>query len=308
MRTSVGFFMGFPMNYSKPPLTTFQQAELILSRGLEAERSDLVDVLEAISYYRLSGYLYPFRQENDLYVSGATLDKVLKIYSFDQKLLLCCLDAIEKVEVAIRTAIVYRFVHCYGPFGYLDYINLNNLSKEGHIEWLFRIKTETSRSKERFVQHFFRKYGENHEYLPLWMASEIMSFGSILTLYKGMNDDLKKEVAVNYSVPDKVFKSWLISINSVRNICAHHGRLWNRELGYKPLLPSLRKSPEWHTPVSIPNNRVFVILSILKYLVSLIKPESTWSDQLVSFLGENSDIDRSSMGFPEEWTELFLWK
>ena len=295
------------MNYTKPPLTFEQQADLILSRGFIADRDSLISFLHTISYYRFSGYIYPYRNPDDSFKDGTTFDLVWRHYCFDRKLRVIVFDAIEKVEVAVRASVIYHFAHTNGPFGHVDYNTIRNLSRDGHQEWLDNLTLETNRSKERFVKHFKQKYGDSHQYLPIWMASEVMTFRSLLTLFKGMNDSLKKTIAREYRIPDRVFKSWLTSLNAIRNICAHHGRLWNRELGYKPLLPSKRKHPEWHTPDTLPNNRVFIILTMLKYMISIISPECIWSDQVRELLDEYPDISRKSMGFPDKWETSPLW-
>jgi abortive infection bacteriophage resistance protein len=94
----------------------------------------------------------------------------------------------------------------------------------------------------------------------------------------------------------------------VRNICAHHGRLWNRVLGNKPKLPLENKYPGWHIPVKIPNDKVFVVLSILNYLLGIIAPQSRWKSRLLSLLDEYPKVCRSDMGFLDNWQESLLWK
>ncbi|MFC1541319.1 Abi family protein [Candidatus Latescibacterota bacterium] len=296
------------MIFSKPPLSFSEQADLILSRGLIADRDSLISCLSSVNYYRLSGYLYPYRNSDDTFRAGTTLDMVLRHYSFDQKLRILVLDAIEIVEVGVRTSVVYHFAHANGPFGHVDYVNMRDLSRDGHQKWLEILDEETNRSTEAFVDHFKNKYGANHQYLPIWMASEIMTFGALLTMFKGMNNSLRQKVARDFSMNDVVLKSWLIALNGARNICAHHGRLWNRELGYKPKIPRGNKYPDWHTPVTISQNRVFVILTILKYLISIISPECVWSDHVRALLDEYPDISRVSMGFPHGWETSPLWE
>ncbi len=44
------------MQYSKPPLTFPEQADLLLSRGLTGDKDVIISRLRAVSYYRLSGY------------------------------------------------------------------------------------------------------------------------------------------------------------------------------------------------------------------------------------------------------------
>jgi abortive infection bacteriophage resistance protein len=296
------------MNYTKQPLTFEQQADLLISRGLQADRDFLISHLKSVYYYRLNSYLYPFRMRDKKFKPGTTFEIVWRRYTFDRRLRVLLMDAIERVEIAVRTQVGYHFSHAKGPFGYTDGVNLLKLSQEEHEELLARLIEETDRSKEILVELFKKKHGDVHTHLPLWIALEIMSFGILLTFFRGVEPGIKQKIAIEFGIPDKVLWSWLRSLNAIRNICAHHSRLWNRELGYKPLLPNERKYPEWYVPVEIKNNRVFGILTILKYLLDKIAPQSKWSSRLISLLNEYGEIPLKSMGFPTSWTANPIWK
>ncbi|HOE67707.1 MAG TPA: Abi family protein [Candidatus Hydrogenedentes bacterium] len=296
------------MKYIKLALTYTEQADLLLGRGLSADREALIARLRSVNYYRLSGYLYPFRNPDDTFRAGTTLDAVWQHYTFDRRLRLIVLDGIERVEVAIRTQLVYEHVHRHGPFGYVVPANLPKLNGQRFDEFMARVYSETQRSHEIFVKHFQEKYGDQHGYLPLWMAVEIVPLGLVFTLFTGVEPAIKRSIARQYDIPDKVLFSWLGVLNGVRNICAHHGRLWNRELGFKPLLPNRHKHPTWHTPVTIPNNRVFAILTILKYMLGFVAPQSQWPQRLQHLLDEYPDIPRKNMGFPVNWEECPIWQ
>ncbi len=296
------------MQYSKPPLTFPEQADLLLSRGLTGDKDVIISRLRAVSYYRLSGYWYPFRNPDSTIQAGTDIDKIWQRYVFDRRLRMLVMDAIERVEVAVRTDVVYNFSHQYGSFAYQDNANLPHLSRSQHERFLGQIAKETRRSKEVFVNHFKNRYGDQHPWLPLWMATEIMTFGGLLTLFRGLDAAMKKKITKQYGVADTVFNSWLLALNGIRNVCAHHGRLWNRELGYKPMIPRGRKHPQWHEPVEVKNNRVFCILSILQYLVKQIAPQSNWQGRLNELLAESPQIPLIPMGFPENWRDCPVWE
>ena len=65
------------MIYAKKALTLEQQADLLLARGLVADRDELIQRLKVVNYYRLSGYLHPFRQPDNSYLPGTTLETSL---------------------------------------------------------------------------------------------------------------------------------------------------------------------------------------------------------------------------------------
>jgi abortive infection bacteriophage resistance protein len=217
------------------------------------------------------------------------------------------MDAIERIEVAVRARIVTDHTAGYGPFGYVDSNTLPNIEVERHCRLLKQLRSEVRRSKENFVRHFCKIYGSNHHDLPLWMASELMTFGATFTLFRGVNDDIKKDIARDYGIPDRVLESWLRALNAVRNICAHHGRLWNRELGYKPMIPRASKQPQWHNPIRIENNRVFAIVMILKHMMNRIAPQSHWPQRFEQLLEHYPDIPRHPMGFKDRWQQCPIW-
>jgi len=296
------------MRYDKPPLTFEQQADKLIKRGLVVDRAFLIDRLRNVNYYRLSGYLYPYRQLDDTFRPGTTFECVWCHYTFDRRLRLIVMDAIERVEVSVRTQLIYALAHDSGAFGYTKPEALPNLSLGEYTRWIEEINKEASRSREVFVEHFKNKYGDTHAFLPLWIIGEIMSFGCMLTMYTGISDNIKKGIAAYYGIPAMVLTSWLHTTNVIRNICAHHGRLWNRELGVRPFIPRKNKYPEWHEPVLIPQNRIFGFLTILRYLLRIMAPQTKWQSRLFELLDEYPEISRLSMGFPDNWKDSPLWK
>lgn len=296
------------MIYDKSPLSFEAQADLLIQRRLVADKSLLIDRLKNVNYYRLSGYLYPYRQSDNNFKPETTLEKVWRHYTFDRRLRLIVMDAVERVEVSVKTQLIYALARKTQAFGYTDPAYFPRLSGKEHEHLIETITEEMKRSKEAFVAHFQKKYGDCHAHLPLWMAGEIMSFGCMLTIYKGAPDDVKDDIAAYYNIPEKVMTSWLQTINVIRNICAHHSRLWNRELGVKPLIPRKQKYPQWHVPVEISQHRIFGIMTILRYLLKIIAPQSKWESRLLALFDEYPEISRWSMGFPDDWKDSPLWK
>jgi abortive infection bacteriophage resistance protein len=308
MRTLVGFFLGSggarQMNYLKPALTFEQQADRLIRRGLEADKDRLINCLKSVNYYRFSGYLVPFKQPDDNYAPGTRLTDVWNLYRFDRRFRLLVLDGIERFEIGVRTRLVYELVHRYGPFCYTNRDYLPQLNDHEFNDFLRIVNEQTIRSREIFVSHFKTKYSE--PYLPLWMAAEVMSFGAFFTLYNGADHNVQSQVGKGFGVSDIVLKSWIGSINVVRNFCAHHSRLWNRQLGYKPKIPA--KDIQWQSPVVISNERIFGILTILKYTMATVAPQSNWKSRLRNFLAENLNVPIRSMGFPSNWEDCPIWK
>lgn len=295
------------MEYNKKPFTFEEQAQRLLDRGLQTDKKSLVQCLKSVNYYRLSAYLYPYRKEDDNFKQNTTLDKVWKNYCFDRQLRLLAMDACERIEISVKTDVVYFLAHDKGAFAYLEEKNLSYLNKNEYESFIKRIKDETERAKrEDFVKNFFAIYGDKHEYLPLWMLAEILSFGTTFTMFKGLRTEIKEQIATKYGVAPKVFSSWLHTISVVRNICAHHGRLYNRTLGVKPIIP--RKGLLWKEREKIDNSKVFSLLTIFHYLIKTIAPQSKWKNKLLSLLQMEKDIPLSVIGFYSGWDKSDLWK
>jgi abortive infection bacteriophage resistance protein len=304
------------MEFRKEALSFEAQADRLIRRGLQADRETLIHRLTSVSYYRLSGYLYPFREKSsDNFIADTHLDLIWQRYCFDRRLRVLLLDVIERIEVAVRTQLVYQFSHAYGPFGYCDENNLPKLSIGDYINWRDNLHAETARSKEAFKKHFFQKYGA-HRNLPVWMVSELMSMGSLLTFYKGVDDTIARKVAGHFGggMADELLLSWLRSLYALRNICAHHGRLLNRVLGYAPALPQKNKFPEWHLEDEegkrlLNNERVGILLMICQYFIRQISPTSQWASRIESLFDEYPEVSAARLvGLPENWKQQALWQ
>ncbi len=108
------------MKYTKRPLTFDEQVQQLVDRGLEGDPATIRNRLQSVNYYRLTGYLYPYRiQGSDNFVPGTQFETVWEQYAFDRRLRLLVMDAIERIEIAVRAQLAYHHAHTYhDPFAY----------------------------------------------------------------------------------------------------------------------------------------------------------------------------------------------
>jgi len=296
--------------YTKKALTVEAQVELLQERGMQGDPERMKRKLAVVNYYRLSGYWFPFKTgKGEELKEGTTFDTIWNRYCFDRKLRLQVLDAIERVEVAIRARLAYYHAHEHGAFGYAsaaaslpDFLNQDERQRFADA-----VGADSSRSKERFVEHYNLHYSEQAGVLPIWIFAEVTSFGTLCRLYRACAKRIRQQVATTFLVNEGVLESWIVSLNCTRNICAHHGRLWNRILPIKPVMPRQKKRPEWHSPVVVNNQRIFGTLTILGYMLSQVAPKSQWKARVVALIDEHTDIPTVWMGFPHGWRESPLW-
>jgi abortive infection bacteriophage resistance protein len=274
---------------------------------MTADKQTLISRLQSVNYYRLSAYWHPFKQPDSNFIPGTSLDTVWSRYTFDRQLRLLVMDAIERVEIAIRTRLAYELVHKQGAFAHISSASFHSIPPAEHRRLLDDLHENAQRSREAFVEHFKTTYDEFPD-LPLWVAVETMMFGQMLTMFRHSGKPVQQAIAADYKITGTVLQSWLFTLNYIRNLCAHHSRLWNRELAIKPIIPDPRNAPDWHAPGAINNSRIFVVLTLLHYLMRHIAPQSHWRNRLYSLFDRYPGIPMDSMGFPSDWKEHPLWK
>ena len=214
------------MKYTKPALSFEQQADQLLQRGFQSDRVRLIETLSRVNYYRLSAYWHPFKRPDETFAPDTTLDKVWRRYTFDRQLRLLVMDAIERVEVAVlRTLMVEHHARKYGPFGYRDAKTFRpEFVGFEHQRMMDEIDQATSRSREPFVDKFRAKYFSEPG-LPLWMAAEVASFGTLFTFYRHLHFAEQKQLSGELGLPANVLQSWLFCLNYIRNLCAWCGQI-----------------------------------------------------------------------------------
>lgn len=307
--------LGYAMRYTKPALTFSDQAQLLIDRGLVVEdKNELVECLRRVNYYRLSAYWYPFKvidpvTQHERFLPNTSFQMIWRRYIFDRELRLLVMDAIEHIEVAIlRTRMVEQFTLLHGPFGYCDLANFNaRYGSDWHTRLLIEIDDAVYRSREEFVTRFRSKY-TRETHLPMWMVTEVMSFGQLYTIFRNLHRNEQQLLAKQFGIYPPVLDSWLHTLNFIRNVCAHHSRLWNREISIRPRIPDEQHRPEWHRPVRFTNDGLFTTLTLIHYLLFYIDPHNDWKDRLRSLLDYYSDVPKRAMGFPENWLASPLWK
>lgn len=295
------------MDFHKPATTVDEQIELLKKRGMDVpDRERAAHYLSHINYYRLTGYWLPFEADHSThqFETGTCFDEVLNLYIFDREFRLLLLDAIERVEVSFRTQWAYLMAHHHGPHSYLDARHSANLRL--HAAHLAKLESELARSEEPFIQHYRTKY-RRPETPPVWAVSEIMSFGMLSRWITQMVPSDRSILARTYRLDQGMLKNFIRHLTYVRNLCAHHSRVWNRRLTVTMPLPR-------NKPAGLKNNmnptqprKIYNTLVMLQYLIDIISPGSRWKHRLFTLL-EDHQIDTLKMGFPDRWKHLAIWE
>ena len=293
--------------FDKPPLTYEDQVQLLKSRGLLIEDEEkALHILQVISYYRLSGYWFPLLEDkaNHKFKSNAQFETAFNLYKFDREFRLLILGELEKIEVAVRGQMIQQLSLKISPFWFEDKAQFKNTHT--HNKTIEKIRDELRRSDEEFILKFKEKY--QNEFPPSWMTLEVTSFGSLSVLFSALNAGRAKRNIANYfGLNERTFQSWLHSIVYLRNVCAHHSRLWNREIRVKPQIPDNPKN-QWLKNREIENDKVYFLLCMILYLIQTINPKNSITSRFKSLLAKYPNIDVKAMGFPDNWEEESLWR
>lgn len=293
--------------FNKPPLTYSQQLQLLKDRGLTIDNEErTLHLLESISYYRLSGYWYPLLQDkkNHIFKANTNFDTAFRLYCFDREFRKLVLAELEKIEVAVRAKMIYILSHKYGAFWFSKPSLFKNPVK--HADSITKIGQEYDRSDEEFIKAFASRYSDPLP--PSWISIEITSFGTLSTLYSNLLPGTEKRaIAHHFGVSDSVFQTWLHSIVYLRNICAHHSRLWNKSMSIRPQFPK-NTMKQWIDMTNVQNNKTYFMLSMIQYLLQTVNPKSTFSSRLKLLLSKYDNVDVRAMNFPVNWESEPLWK
>ena len=306
-------------SYTKTALNITEQLALWQARGLSVSDTDYAEhYLTMIGYYRLSAYSLPFQRSNSSTESDhqfkpeTQFEDILNLYVFDRELRLLLLDAIERIEVSLRSHMGNYMAIKYGPHWYMDESHFTRTY--AHKALLADIEQHCKRKKELFVKHYVDKY-DSPKLPPSWIVMELLTFGQLSTVYDHMaNAADQKAIARLFGTQAELLRSWLQTLSYIRNVCAHHSRLWNRELGNSPKVP--KKTPEnWvRVPIEVadanvrPNVRLYLVLVIIEFMLKNINPESTWHQRLLSLMQDHEKVSKPHMGMPDDWFNDAFWQ
>lgn len=293
--------------FSKPALAVDEQVAVLVERGLQVPDQERAKTyLGFIGYYRLSGYCRYFADYTDpalkKFRQGVAFEQILALYIFDRKLRSLISNALERIEVAVKATMSNAACLSVGPAWLCDEKNFDYGSHAEIMEIIQdAISPNGETQKHIFLKHFFSKYSDPHP--PAWMLMETLSFGAFSKIYKRAKGTLRIPVADVFGVQHNILESWLHSLVFVRNVCAHHGRLWNRTFTIRPKIPK-RYQGEWP---EASQDKLYMVCCILHHMLGIIADDSGWASRLRELIDSRPDVPLKAMGFPDDWSKRPFW-
>lgn len=281
--------------YHNPALTIVEQIQLLEKRGLVInDHLGTAHYLKTIGFYHLSHYFHPFLSAAQQFKEGICFSDVLDLYIFDRELRLLVSDALERIEVALKASVSNVMSLNAHPHWYMDKTLF--LKQNHHELCIHEIQKQLAQSKEDFLLDYYERYDAPH-LPPSWLVMECITFGVVSKIYANIKDrKVRKEIADHFGVFSEILKSWMKNLTYIRNICAHHGRLWNRHCIIAPAGIDLTNRTHFQ------NKQPFYLAAfVIDTLNTKIAPHSKWKNRLHSLFEEHPHIDFMRMGFFEDW-------
>lgn len=302
---------------------------LLQSRGMNipdtarAERK-----ISQVGYYRLSGFWYPSRKIevnqsgiaimqngkpkrlND-FIQNTDFDSIFKLYLFDKRLRLLLLDAIERIETNLKSiiahelgrndALAYQNPTHINPDKLKDYYKPNSI-KNSWIEWSTRQRNELSRSKEDCITWHMK----NGREIPIWVAVEAWSFGTLSKYYELLKGQHQNSIAARLGVSNaSLLTRWLQEINILRNRCAHHTRVWNQSQNNPIGIPTgTANDATYFSQFNLTQDqkkRIYSLIILIWFLVKRIGSNSNWNISVIQEINTLPNLPfcpLSAMGIP----------
>ena len=283
--------------FDKKPLDYPEQIELLKKRGLIiGNEQETINFLKYTNYYRLSSYMRHYQiNSNHEFKAGTTFNDIKNLYCFDRELKYLTFKYIKRLEIAVRAVFSHYMTTNYGSHWFYDDKYFYNLSeKQAFLEIIRNEIKYNNKYKDTFIKYYYLKYDEP-DLPPFWMAIEVFSIGNLSKSLSKIKDNDFKQIAKNFNLPFSLLKSWLHSLTTVRNITAHHSRLWNRKFAIAP-----KKNFNFNYHLEYNQNSFYAHAVIIEFLLRQVMQNKEWESALKE-LFVNYNINPTLLGFPLNW-------
>lgn len=278
-----------------------------------------MDILSRISYSRLKYYWRDLTDEGSggIFHKATSFQIVKDRYSFDHNFRTILFDAIETIEVAFRAKIINRMSQtARNGLWYLDSSLFED--KQRHSDFVLELKREFNRSTEPFAKNYITEHTDwNHKSFEgdnpdAWLIIEVATFGTLSKMYKNLKSQLPQRSAIAndfglYSSKD--FSNWIEVTSLLRNIVAHHSRLWNRSFGKKVSEPKGKRSTWLNVPLSeLQKKKPYAAVCVIAYLCKAVNPRHKFTEAIKELSAKYPSVQLDKYGFPNDWESEPLWR
>lgn len=324
--------------YSKVPKIPIEIIAKLQGQGLEISNVTVAqEFLSKVSYFRFRGYLYPYFDQvlpsntPRQFKPHSTFEKVQEIYCFDESLRKLIFGIFPEIEVALRTIldITISPIAQHG-FWYLENSWFKSTETQKFNELLSKLEKKFKKSPEAYALHYrsqyFNRVSQQYKDLPpFWVISELATLGELKILLEILDENApgfrgSSSVSIKSTILDKMshqfgathyrqLTNWIHVLLGLRNICAHHGRLWNRNLMAPKGVESLVSKAFVQVTGRKPTNNVYAAIVVLRIMCKNQSIHDGLKDGLLALFKKfpESFMNKGTMGIPPDWHDDQIW-
>lgn len=253
--------------------TIDEQIALLKSRGMIiADEQKAREILSDIGYFRLCTYFFPFEQtypnvhnRTHQYNPDTLFEDGVALYYFDVDIRRIMQNYLARIEVAVRTAIVYEISNYYktNPTWFID----NTLVEAANIAYFNANIYTTKFCNDHPVIRRHHQHHPTDAYAPAWKTLEYMTFGAVLNLFNSIiSIDARRLVTTRFGISKlSVFRNYFMHICTARNICAHGSALFDVALNQ-----AITDGPAGHLSNTGNKQNLQGIITIVYYILTQI--------------------------------------
>lgn len=279
--------------YRKPHAAPADWVRHLSERGLIVANPQVAaDEIDLIGYERLRIYFIARRQAHlpgKPFRPHTSYGDILQLYECDRQLRSTCFDACGIFEVAFRNSMSEALTSIHGSHPHKQADAFHNTSSRR--EAVSQLATVYAKSKDARARHYMQTYGDP-VLPPFWTIKEFLTFGASVRFYKLLANPMKATIAAAFGLPSHdVFTNWLECLVDLRNVCAHHDRLFNRTLQKQPA--RLRRH---NLPVA-PSNKLKSLLECLDFMLAQRGLPAGTVNKVSQILRDHSAVHGAEVGY-----------
>jgi abortive infection bacteriophage resistance protein len=204
-----------------------------------------------------------------------TFDRIIRFYKWEEDLRFFLFKTISFIEISFRSAVVYEMLKITkDPFWYMEKPLFKDKLYENNLR---EIEKSVKTASDKDILDFRRQFGKDAA-LPCWILAEFVSFGKWSRLLGSLRKRMQiRMIANRLGILPENLVSWIRSLATLRNLCAHHSILWNRHI---PNSPNGKVIEEQGWNRDLLGSRLFVILAFL----------NKYSSEKTDFLFELNEV------------------
>lgn len=266
---------------------------------MDISKEKIIHFLTHHSYFQFMLYFKRYWNTDHKFSSDTKFSIIRDTYIFDQKLRLNLLYYISEIENSFKNSFCQTMCQDKWNIRWTDKNNFKDTRVFDDILSPIIQSIKDKSPKSDFIKKYMIKYTDPI-YPPFWNMLEILSFGQISLMYKSVDSSYKKTVASIYKIDNSLLENRLQCLVTIRNICCHHNKLYDRQDLFAIKIPKIYK---WKDIFESHEKDLFGVFAIIYYLLLHLNLDKKFLSDIKILFAEYNYINNI---IREDWEEKIL--